>query len=837
MPPHDRLCWRFKPLLQSQVAHISKKREPLLFLYPRWFTSATSEPQVTAGEPQEASQDERRRRKMVDPRDRHIRQARVVASEVAQDRDPALQAQTSPENPLDSRPSSGLVRKIIVKRDHEGKKLRRKWDLRDTYRDSRDWRTSLDILQRATPSRTSFHVKQLERLTMPEGMFGWYPGDLNELFLEIKLLTECHVQLLSDDINHGSTSGGDGTRFYSLVLAGTPSTIRMARERLNDEIRVRSDGSSQDGGSMGAYTTTSSIIKREKAAPRAVWSQHRARIQATSKPSIENLPRRWTTITFANHIDDLVNRSMPRMLQRRIYGLQPRPSPNQESHIDAVAVTILDLFLAPTMMPVISPYSCASAFRFLLKHRKLPELRRILELLDNHDFVFSTGMFNPCLQAARDAGDLHNFHFVLRLMVDRHVRPDWESWSALVALVNQVSRRDARVVLKGMRKKGLLVAAPAKMDVAAAFVKEDFTDWVERGGSTASFVETYGKHFDGPDWLNENVANRMLGVRAQRGQFGDAFSILDLLITRGKRPNTVSLNILLSAAVAQRNPRAALESVNRLVGDESSAGVRPDKITFDRLFRLAWRRGEYNMLRVAWRYACMHGEVSSALQEAFEGTITLYTPSSKPVTGDAVSIGPSELSQTSRPKLFRSLAAKVAVGLREGLGSGDSAEREDGLESTLNAFDQRTKALVEYKELNRILVAQGTQPQPTATVTAELDKEHDGTIQETHAQRRRQLLDLVKSDLQQVQRLQPLVPLAKMLQIAWKRDLEWTGLRVRKTPDLAWILENAVQIPVALGAVPSLRSHEGTFHAGNGIAADNDSELSFEQSEGDELVG
>lgn len=779
MPPHDRLCWRLKPLLQSQTTHISKHHEPLLFLYPRWYTTTVTEPQTSADVSHDPPKEERRR-KIVDPRNRHIRQARVIPSEVAQDQETTSQPQTSPENPLDSRPSSGLVRKIIGKRNYEVKKVQRKWQLREEYKDYKDWRTSLEALQRHTLNKPSNHVKQLEVLKMPEGMFGWYPGDLKELFLEIFLFTECHVQIPVG----GNEGVSDGSKFHSLVLAGTPTTIRMARTRLNDEIRVRSDKEVDAGGSMGAFTTTTTILKREKATARAVWSQFRARPWATLKPSDMPTPEKWSIVTFANRVEDLVSQPMPRTLQSRIY--DRKLGPNQESHFDAVTDALQDLFLSPAMLPFISPYSCAIAFPFLMKHRKLPAMRRIIEFLDTHDFPFTIGTFNPCLKAARDAGDLHNFYFVLRLMLDRHVYPDWQSWSALVQLVNQTSRSDARMVLKNMRKKGILAAAPAKMEIAAAFVKADFTDWVERGGGTTAFFEMYDKYFEGTEWLSENVANRMLGVRAERGQFGDAFSIIDVLVARGKRPNVVSLNTLLTAATAQRNHRAALEAVERLVGDEASIGVRPDKITFDQLFKLAWRRCEYNTLRVVWRYACMYGEVSSALQEAFEGTVALYPSSSGSRLDNAVGAGSPTLAQVSRLKLFRSLAAKTAVGLSGQLGNGTSEEvAEDDIKHMLIELSQQT-------------------PHHAAD-------EIDSLSETSHASRKRKLLDLVKNDMQQVRRRRPLLPLAEMLRIAREMDAEWTGLGVRKTPNLKWILENAVQIPITVGPVPALRRLRGTY--------------------------
>lgn len=789
MPPHDRLCWRFRPLIQSQAVHITKHNEPLLFLYPRWYTTTVSEPQDSADVSNDSPRGERRK-KLVDPRDRHVRQARIVPSETVQTQQAPAQPQLLPENPLDTRPTSGLVRKLIVKREHEEMKLERRWQMRETYRDSRDWQSSLEALQRSTPNKASNHVKLLELLKMPDGMFGWYHGDLNVLFLEIYMFTECHVQI-STGINKG---GRDGSKFYSLVLAGTPATIRMAKAGLNREIRVRSDERSELGGSMDAFLTTSTVIKRDKATARAVWSEHHALPWAVAKPSDLKLPRKWSIVRFADRVANLVRRPMPRGLQHKVYG--SKAGRNQDSHIDAVSEALQDLFLPESNLRFISPYSLAIAVPFLMKHRKLPAMRRIIGHLDNHKFAFTTSTFNACLQSARDAGDLHNFYFILRLMLDRGVTPDWQSWSALLHLVHQISRSDARVVLKSMRKKGMLASAPAKMDVAAVMVTADFTDWVERGGSTTAFFETYDKYFDGPEWLSESVANRMIGVRTQRGQFGDAFSILDTLIARGKRPNVVSLNTLLSSATSQRNHLAALEAVEKLVGDEASTKVRPDKITFNQLFMLAWRRCEYNMLRVVWHYACMYGEVGFALQNAFEGTIALYSPSSNSHEDNSVGIGSSTLPNISRLKLFRSLAAKAAVGI--------SLQRsDDELDHMIALLGTQTPPDIVGDETDNTPTAERPEGQSASSPQQSINDLN----RTEHEERKRRLLGLVKSDMQQVQRLRPMVNLAEMLRIAREKDSVWTGLGIRKTPNLEWILENAVQVPVEDGPVYDERGH------------------------------
>lgn len=750
MPPHDRLSGRLGSLVR-QATQIPRHHEPLLFLYPRWFATAASAPGTirtfNSGTTTTASQ-----------------------TEPEKELNNAVLGQAK-EDDFDSKPSTKLVKKLISDSNMAKKKEGRRRDrLREKYTTSENWRSSFDLLVKHTPEGESEHVKQLERLEMPNGMTGYYEGSLRQLFVEILLTTDCHTQLSRE-------GGGDQSRFRSMDLVGTPTAIKAAKQRLKDAIRLRSAEDQDVEGTMDQYETTSTPIPRTVL--RAVWAQNYAKAVLSKPVKDIPMPKEWTILSFANFVEDIVYSNPPRHLRLAAFPMTDN-SKRRHGHVDAITFTLVNLFTNPSLLPCISSFAATTAVSFLTHHQKFPEIRSIIEALDTQSYRFTTSIFNACLRAARDASDLHNYSFILRLMISRDCAPDWDTWTSLLALAHARHPAAAkRLILTSMHKKGLLANPQAKTAVAATLVRADFADWVDRGGATPGFLDHYDSRvMCTTHWLDTGVANRMLSIRAARGQFADALDIVSVLRSRGRRPNTVSLNTLVEAAANQGNLAAVLRCLREIL-EPSNTRVRLEGKLYATLFRMAIRRREYNALRVVWWYACMQGAVSWEMRDAVEKAVIWYAP--LPDTGASdVAVGVAVSSTDyadSRLQVFKRFGVKAALGLQ--------ATPEQHPETT--PTDQTTPIATTQTEMREKMIAYGLQTKAIESNPASSDG----------VERRVFLKTLVDTDISQYGTLKPKRSFVDMLGVAAEMDEGWKARGVSKNPDFRWIMENVILIPVS----------------------------------------
>lgn len=786
MPAHDRLYGRLNGLVNhaTQLSRQHQHHEPLLFLYPRWFaTSVQQQPRTATTQAPAEDRDASLLRKSheFNQISRPSRQAEVS---IADARDP------------DSRPSTKLVRRIMSKTEHATRKAKRRQESHRKYTDADDWRTAFNHLRKHTPTGSNHHVKQLERLKMPKGMMGYYTADHDQLFLDIYLTTDCHVHI-------ERYYGDEKARFKSLTLAGMPAAIRAAKQRLNDFIKVEPAAAARNAdGTMRQPHIKSTHTARDKL--RTVYAASSVKPVPRRVSDIQE-PESWTIVSFANYVEDLVD-STPDRSQRRKFYPPTNSSPNQPGHVDSVTIALLALFTKPTTHPYLSNYATATALNYLAHHRRIPAIRRIIESLDTSTAsnstpypLLTTRVFNTCVRAARDASDLHNYTFLLELMLSRQCLPDWETWCSLLSLVYQRSPRDAKnVVLKSMRGKGLLANPQAKMEVAAVCVRADFTDWVDRGGSTNAFIQHYDRLMDGQNWLDSKVANRMLAVRCERGQFSDALSILNILRARGRLPTEVSLNTLVESAAAQNNMIAVLDVIKDVIGKDIRRKIKFQERVYTHLFRMAKRQQDYNLLRVVWRYACLTGKVSYEMQSDFERTIIWYAPQLS--TSD--SARSDAMYAESRSQVFSKFAFKAAVGVESGyFGKGipqhlELREKWTRIKEKIVdlALEAETAAAIDPVFSTSDSTA-NSESDASSPARAE-EKPPAAEIQKVPQSRKSFFRTLIKADMAAVSDLYPKHDFLYALERAAEMDESWKLLGVRKTSDFKWIIENAIMVPV-----------------------------------------
>jgi hypothetical protein len=631
MPPRiTRLTW----------PRLFPPHEPLPFLYPRWYsvenaaveTTGSSAPKYSAAsEGQDAT----------------------TQNELEQGQTSVPNTKTHDGDIGMRRVPPGLKRKTQIRELQEMKRM----ELHKNSFYANDWRTPLALLRTNTPAGQDHHVKKLVRVEMPQGMRGFYPGNLSNLFLDIYLHTGCHVQIVRGDDHKDD-------KFSALELSGTLTSIGMAKNILNETVQVESHDNLNDKGNLGSYTITATPVVSGKVMPRSVWSM--PSITATELYDVIE-PTTWSFNAFSAYVEALGSSAAPPSRPK-----SATQSANIMSHVDLVIERLMALYKNPESVRWASMRATVLTLQYLTTKSKVPEVRLILELIEaqakTHAYLrlilINPSVFNVLLASASQALDLHTYNFLLRMMTDRGVAPTVETWTSLLMLVRKVSPRNAKHIVNTMRQKDMLSSPPAKAATANVTLSASAAEWLARDESIFDFIAHYDKLWHGKEWLEPFGCNQLLTLLIERGNLQDTLPLIRELQNRNRKPNLVTAHILINGAASYRDLKFAIDAMEATMG--TSKALQPDSDTFDKLFHLAFRVRAYNTLRVVWRYACLRGEVSREFIRKMQKT--LLNPPREQGEGTQsldVGVGVGMDDKPSRHQRFKALGPIVAVGIDE----------------------------------------------------------------------------------------------------------------------------------------------------------------------------
>ncbi|KAG9571047.1 hypothetical protein KCU71_g718, partial [Aureobasidium melanogenum] len=744
MPPRiTRLRW----------PRLFPPHEPLPFLYPRWYSI-----ELAAADAANSNT----------PKDSSTLDGPNTSAQ--------KELGNTPHNPNDSvsipaqdgdtnvrRVPQLLVRKVQVRKLQETKRK----ELREKSFYAQDWRTPLMLLRRHTPAGEQHHVKQLARLEMPQGMRGFYPGNLFDLFLDIYLHTGCHVQISrGDNHEHG--------KFHALEMSGTAATIAMARHILNEAVQVEGDENLNDRGTMGRYTTTTTPLIQDKVMPRSVWSMPHTKAKDLSDV-LE--PKSWSFQSFAAYVAELV-----------IATPTPASSPSTKSakttedkpHVDLVTDRLVALYTNLQSVRWASMHATVQTLQYLIEHRRIPEVRRILQLIESqsktHPYLrlvlANPSVFNVLLHSACQALDLHTYNFLLRMMTDRNVLPDVETWTSLLQLVQKVSPRNAKHIITTMRQRQMLSSPLAKMGTAHATSQKDVMEWLGRGESIFDFIAHYDRLWNGKEWLDTRACNQILLVLIETGNLQDVMPLIKELENRNKKPNLVTTHILIDAASSYRDLRFAHNALETSLGQPGH--LQPSSRTFEKLAHFAFRARAYNTLRVVWRYACLNNDVSRDLLRKMQRTLNTSLRGESDIVQtlnvQSLNVGVGVDNQISRHQRFKMFAVIVAVGITEPVK--EAATRASSSPTTL------------IRNLKDPLKLVDTTPSST-----DLNRTATSGLHPTLA-----------ADLVAHRSYLTVEPFLSVLRMAIEKDLRWKQSGYDKNADLDILLAKAISVRVRKNA-------------------------------------
>lgn len=691
---------------------------------------------------------------------------------------------------------------------------------------ARNWRSALDLLDRATPTGETRHKRRMETVRLDDGLQATWKLHPGEVVLEIMQRTGAHLQTLS-------LTGAVGT-FNSVSLWGTPAQNEHAKRLLPTYVEaadseqqpvkvysLKSEISRDVDAALAIFGTDAKdetdadywreqegmddvemelledalgditdAPPRDPAPIRAVW--------APSIISIRSRPTQWNQLTFSAYVDALT-RPISRLAQRKLYGVQsPRST---QAHAETMTAELVRVFTGNKSSAFASASALDTAVRYFLKYNDLPAARKVLLGLENQQFDFTASNFNLFLEVAAREESIPNFIYTLRHMISKGLRPTAGSWTIFHLLMSRRFPLETNVVTEAMRRKGFFSNADTVKKVAAGNADRAIAAHLSVGKSVQDFMLSCEASYGEPAlWLSAGFANRIARVLLERGRIEDATNIVRQLEAtardRGRQGvTTATLNTFLSSCVRSRTTEGALAYVRLFMPPPPSTedpsrprappigrftddplAIQPDHITYGILFGMAWHHRFHNVLRVIWRHACASGEVSFKMQHVVQRSLgqpigTLEHLSNE--EGD-IRVNKDKKWPISDRLLWNTLAGKFVVGLDAGL-SGASASSEGSSGILWPDETAEASGAAERNPLAPFIASfeSSNEPKPPKRTKEPTPKPLKLAALRDLYSRKRVARTLIRADLDEVGSISPTNHFLRDLERAWRLDVIW----------------------------------------------------------------
>lgn len=399
-------------------------------------------------------------------------------------------------------------------------------------------------------------------------------------------------------------------------------------------------------------------------------------------------PAVWSPLTFFRYVEDLTSSSVSRIMHHRLYG-------PYESHVAVIARTLEERFSDASLKDSLTVRAFRTACVFLIKHGLISTIRALFTRMDTLGLSFNVGTFNAILYGAASRKDLHNYTSFLQAMVRRGVKPNGETWIALLMALH--TKAVKLLIMRTMRERGVLDQTSILKDAVNQIVADEVATHFDSGQDVTAFLDLMDREY-GPDWLSVSAGNRILDRLGERGLLLQSVDVLNFMKERRIMPNAVTLSTLLGHCARQRNMDGAIQVLRVF---ESSFGIVPVGNHFHQLFMLTWKNQLLNCCRVVWRYACMAAAVSYPMQKLLTNSLAC----------------PFSPEQKSMAEAWRCIAGKCIVGLRS-----NSAQQLSAMAQTAAQPDEKLEVVRFIKHLLSEHCEAATRYRPKSGLAAILEE-------------------------------------------------------------------------------------------------------------------
>ncbi len=503
------------------------------------------------------------------------------------------------------------------------------------------------------------------------------------------------------------------------------------------EIRQRSTGPLNDWRIpfelLKANQQAYNVQRKEEIShtPSESCSRARRRIRQRRADSIER-PKEWNAVTFRNYIEDLTKSSVDRLMQRQLYG-------GKTTHVEAVA-RVLESLLFQEMWRrnIVTPAACSAAMDFFYKHGMVRQAQAVFEQLENILITGELETVDVILRHKATRETLHSYTHTLGSMLCRGFKPTGRTWVTLLMGVESSEVR--KLIIQEMRNMGLLEDQIVLEETVVLVIRDELSSWLLRGFDAASFLTWMDSQY-GSKWLCVAAANNLLHEFGRTKEVREVIDLLHILIRRGLRPDSVTLNTLISLCMFQNDYDTVIDLL-RLFRHIHHLPL--DKIAHEILFKAVWRRRMYNCARVIWISACVNAVASFRMQNLVSHSVREST------------LGRSENKPGSHGQIWKASAGPVVVGV------GPSDLLDQMLAWTATSSNSGAGEAISRGQTQRSIAA------------------------------------LIQEDLATAGRYRLVRNFADLLSDALARDRIWWQTKAFKTQDVAWKRENALVVEVVL---------------------------------------
>ncbi|KAJ5960590.1 uncharacterized protein N7479_007740 [Penicillium vulpinum] len=438
-----------------------------------------------------------------------------------------------------------------------------------------------------------------------------------------------------------------------------------------------------------------------------------------------------TVKEFTEHVEDVTSARQP-TLDEKAMSLSKLP------HVVRIKLHLEALFMEETYSNYISTAALNNALEFLCRHEFLQTARALCSCTEH---VATTDTYNILLRAAARRQDVGVFRHFLRTMPRLHMRPNPETWLALLSAL--VVPSEKAHLIEHMVQRGHMSNLSTIHSALQETIQDSLLAHLDSGQDVGSFIGLMTNTW-GANWFSPSVVGQMFSVAARLKDFKSIDELMEICIDNNLTVDSYPLSHIVQALGA--NVHVALQYTLRFF-EHPLFEVTPQN--WEDLFLAAFRSRQYNICLVIWRYSCMKKSVTYKMKQAVLTSLCRNASFGKP----------TKLNKD----LWSSDAGKVIIGI-------------DLHHENYRLPDSILDELPSEFRQNPILYLIGWKPR---------GEQRDLQIRLANA--------LIKRDLiLGATRYAPQHPSPIMLDAASILDKEWRGV----PRPLTWKMQNAIQVPI-----------------------------------------
>ncbi|KAK4871225.1 hypothetical protein LT330_000462 [Penicillium expansum] len=305
-----------------------------------------------------------------------------------------------------------------------------------------------------------------------------------------------------------------------------------------------------------------------------------------------------TVKEFNEHVEDVTSSRQP-TLDEKAMSLSKLP------HVIRIKLHLKALFMEETYSNYISTAALNNALDFLCRHEFLDTARALCSCTEH---VATTDTYNILLRAAARRQDVSVFRHFLRTMPRLHMRPNPETWLALLSAL--VDPSEKAQLIEHMVQRGQMSNLSTIHSALQETIQDSLLVHLDSGKDIDSFIGLMTNTW-GANWFSPSVVGQMFSVLARLKNFDSIDRLMEICIDNNLTVDSYPLSHIVQALGA--NIHVALQYTLRFFEHPLFEVTSQN---WEDLFLAAFRHRQYNICLVIWRYSCMKRSVTYKMKQA-----------------------------------------------------------------------------------------------------------------------------------------------------------------------------------------------------------------------------